>query len=107
MPASIRAPPNGGNHMQAQIIHASWDGAEAVGLAAGALTTLAFVPQAAKTWASRSARDFSLGMLVLFVLGLALWLVYGVMRGALSVVLANLVTLALAGFILGMKLRRG
>jgi MtN3 and saliva related transmembrane protein len=111
MRACIGAPPHEGNHMHPHITPgfwpASWDMTEAVGLFAGALTTLAFVPQVAKTWATRSARDFSLVMLVLFTLGLALWLVYGIMRGALSVVLANLVTLALASFILGMKLRRG
>jgi MtN3 and saliva related transmembrane protein len=83
------------------------DSTELLGLVAGAMTTLAFVPQVAKTWASRSARDFSLPMLLLFVGGVALWLVYGLMKGAVSVTLANLFTLALASFILLTKLRRG
>jgi hypothetical protein len=46
-------------------------------------------------------------MLLLFVGGVALWLVYGLMKGAVSVTLANLFTLALASFILLTKLRRG
>lgn len=83
------------------------DVAEMVGLAAAALTTAAFVPQAARTWATGSARDFSLPMLVMFVTGVALWLAYGLMKGLLAVTLANLVTLALASFILVVKLRRG
>lgn len=83
------------------------DAAEMVGLAAGCLTTAAFVPQTAKTWASGSARDFSLPMLVMFVAGVALWLAYGVMKGSLPVALANVATLALASFILAVKLRRG
>ena len=83
------------------------DAAELIGLAAASLTTAAFVPQAAKTWATGSARDFSLPMLVMFVTGVALWLAYGLMRGLLAVTAANLVTLALASFILVVKVRRG
>ena len=81
------------------------DGAEVVGLVAGGLTTAAFVPQVAKTWATQSARDFSLEMLVLFVAGVGLWLVYGVMIGAVPVILPNVVTLVLAAYILRVKLR--
>ena len=76
-------------------------------MAAGVLTTIAFVPQAAKTWSTRSARDFSLKMLVLFVAGIVLWLAYGLMTGAVPVVLANAVTLLLSSYILVMKLRFG
>ena len=53
------------------------------------------------------ARDFSLPMLVMFVTGVALWLVYGVFLGSASVVLANAVTLVLAGYILVIKVRHG
>jgi MtN3 and saliva related transmembrane protein len=83
------------------------DLSEKIGLIAGLLTTVAFIPQVARTWSTRSARDFSLPMLLMFVAGVTLWLVYGVMKGAMSVVLANFCTLVLASFILGMKLRRG
>ena len=61
-------------------------GIEVLGLAAGAMTTAAFVPQALRTWRTGSARDFSLPMLVLFCAGLTLWLVYGLMIGSASVV---------------------
>jgi MtN3 and saliva related transmembrane protein len=80
---------------------------DTIGLFAGALTTVAFVPQFWKTWRSRSARDISLGMFVLFTLGVALWLVYGLLAGALPVIAANTVTLVLALAILVMKLRYG
>lgn len=83
------------------------DVAETVGLVAGCLTTVAFVPQVAKTWSTRSAGDFSLPMLLLFVTGVALWLAYGLMKGSLAVTLANVATLLLASFILAVKLRRG
>jgi MtN3 and saliva related transmembrane protein len=77
---------------------------EVLGLLAGALTTAAFVPQVLRTHRTRSAEDFSLPMLVLFVAGVALWLGYGLWLGAPSVVAANAVTLVLAGYILRVKL---
>ena len=40
-------------------------------------------------------------------LGVALWLAYGVALAAWHIVVANAITLALAGAILGMKLRYG
>lgn len=77
---------------------------EALGLFAGLLTTAAFVPQAAKTWRTGRADDFSLPMLLMFVAGVALWLGYGLALGAPSIITANAVTLVLAGTILRVKL---
>jgi MtN3 and saliva related transmembrane protein len=78
-----------------------------IGYLAAGLTTLAFVPQARLTWKTRRAEGVSLGMYAIFTSGVALWLVYGLMLGAWPIVAANAVTLALALFILGMKLRYG
>lgn len=78
---------------------------EAVGIAAGCLTTLAYLPQVIQVWRSRSARDVSLGMFVLMVAGLVLWLGYGLLIGSPSLILANAVTLLLAGLVLIGKLR--
>jgi MtN3 and saliva related transmembrane protein len=77
---------------------------EALGLLAGALTTLAFVPQVYQVWKSKSAKDISLGMYSIFVLGVALWLVYGVLAHALPVIVANTLTLILASAVLIMKI---
>ena len=79
----------------------------ALGLAAGLLTTVAFLPQVWQVWKSRSARDISLPMYLIFTLGVALWLVYGLMTAAMPVIAANAVTLLLAGAVLAMKLRFG
>ncbi|MCG2594816.1 SemiSWEET transporter [Ramlibacter sp. XY19] len=78
---------------------------ELIGYLAAALTTCSFLPQAWLTFRTRDVRGVSLGMYSVFTLGVALWLAYGVMLGAWPIVLANSVTLALAGTILGMKLR--
>ena len=83
------------------------EGSEAVGLVAGALTTASFVPQVIKTWRTRRARDFSLPMLLLFTIGVALWLVYGVMIGSRPVIVPNVITLVLTAYILSVKLRLG
>jgi MtN3 and saliva related transmembrane protein len=79
--------------------------AETIGAVAGLLTTIAFLPQVVRTWRTRSTEDISALMFVLFCSGVALWLVYGLMIAALPVVLANAVTLVLAGSILVLKLR--
>jgi len=76
-----------------------------LGLAAGSLTTAAFVPQVIKTWKSRSAKDLSLGMFSLFSLGVTLWLVYGFAVNDIPVIAANTITLMLAFTLLFFKLR--
>lgn len=78
---------------------------EIIGLVAGFLTTAAYLPQVLKVWRSRSARDVSLGMFSLMVVGLALWLAYGLLIGSLALILSNTVTLVLAALILIGKLR--
>ena len=80
---------------------------EIIGLAAGFLTTVAFVPQVAKVWKDRSAKELSLKTFVAFSTGVILWLVYGVMLGQFPMILWNAVTLALVGAIVAMKLKFG
>jgi MtN3 and saliva related transmembrane protein len=80
---------------------------EWVGYLAAFLTTCSFVPQAWHTFRTRDVAGISLGMYTAFAVGVALWLVYGVLLHAWPLVLANAVTLSLALMILGMKLRFG
>lgn len=79
--------------------------AEAFGAAAGTLTTAAFVPQVVKTIRSRSTRDISLTMWMMFWLGVVLWTVYGVILGRWAIIIPNCLTLVLAGIVLVIKLR--
>jgi len=78
---------------------------EMVGMAAGTLTTISFLPQVIKTYKSRSAKDLSLGMFLLFTLGVFLWTVYGVVINKPAVYVANGVTLVLAASLLYAKFR--
>jgi MtN3 and saliva related transmembrane protein len=79
----------------------------AIGLLAALLTTAAFLPQVLHTLATRDTRGISLRMYVIFVAGVLLWLIYGLLTGDLPLILANGVTLLLAGAILVLKLRHG
>ena len=76
-----------------------------IGFAAATCTTVAYAPQFIKVWRSRSARDISLVMFLVMVLGIALWLTYGLLSGDAPLVVANAITMLLAGGILFMKLK--
>lgn len=78
-----------------------------IGTVAGCLSTAAFVPQAWQIWKTKSARDVSWAMYAVLIAGVALWIVYGLRRGALPLVLTNGVILAVALVILAMKRRFG
>jgi MtN3 and saliva related transmembrane protein len=78
-----------------------------VGLVAGTLTTISFLPQLIHTWRTKSTADVSLGMFLIFCTGVLLWLIYGLLIESLPVILANGVTLVLAGAILALKLKHG
>ncbi len=79
----------------------------ALGLLAGMLTTIAFLPQVIRIWRSKSAKDLSMTMLVTFTTGVFCWLVYGLMIDSLPVIIANAVTFVLAGMNVMLKLRYG
>lgn len=76
-----------------------------IGYLAATLTTIAFIPQVLHTWRLRSASGISLGMYVIFTIGIALWLLYGVLLGAWPIIIANAVTLALTTFVLALAIR--
>jgi MtN3 and saliva related transmembrane protein len=78
-----------------------------LGLAAAFCTTVAFVPQVVKTWTTRSTGDISLSMFLVLVIGIVLWLTYGTLLGDVPLIVANAITLILAGIILVLKLRYG
>ncbi len=78
-----------------------------LGFIAAACTTAAFLPQAVKAWKTRGTRDISLLMYLVFMAGVALWMVYGILISDCPVTIANAVTLLLAAVILAAKLKFG
>ena len=67
-----------------------------LGYIAATITTIAFLPQIIKTVKSKSAKDVSMGMFVLFTTGVFLWIVYGILTRTYPVLIANAVIFCLA-----------
>ena len=78
-----------------------------IGYLAACLTTLSFLPQAIKVIVTRNTQGISGLMYVMFVCGLVMWLLYGLMIEDKAVSMANFLTLVFAMPILVIKLRRG
>lgn len=77
---------------------------ELVGGIAGALTTIAFFPQAYKVFKTKDTQAISLRMFIVLVLGLVMWTIYGIMLKQIPVIIPNITTLLLAIYILIMKI---
>ena len=78
---------------------------QSIGFIAAICTTVAFVPQALKIYKSKTARDISLPMWLIFSFGVFLWLIYGILILSLPIIVANVVTLLLSLFILFFKVK--
>lgn len=78
-----------------------------LGLMAGTLTTVAFIPQLMKAWRSKSTGDLSWAMVLTFTIGVLLWLIYGIWIDSLPVMLANAVTLLFQIGIISLKMKFG
>ena len=76
-----------------------------LGLVAGGLTAVAFVPQVLKIYATKSGEDISLVMMLIFSLGVILWLIYGLLILSRPLIVANILTLSLSVAVLYLKIR--
>jgi MtN3 and saliva related transmembrane protein len=65
---------------------------ELIGFTAATLTTLAFVPQALKSYKEKSTKDISLVMYVVMFTGVILWLLYGIHLNSIPIIIANAIT---------------
>ncbi len=77
-----------------------------IGGAAATLTTIAFVPQAYQSYKTRDLSGISLPMYAAFTLGVALWLVYGLLLGNWPIIIANAITLVLSSLVLFLKIKQ-
>jgi MtN3 and saliva related transmembrane protein len=78
---------------------------EILGIIAGICTTLSFIPQLKKTWKTKSTKDISLFMYLIYSTGLILWTIYGFLMESIALIFANSLTLVFALSILGIKLK--
>ncbi len=76
-----------------------------IGGLAALLTTAAFVPQALHSYKTRDLSGISLPMYSVFTLGVALWLIYGLLLGNWPIIIANAITFVLSSFVLFLKIK--
>lgn len=75
-----------------------------IGFIAACLTTFGFIPQVVKVVKSKDTESISLGMYVMSVTGMSFWLIHGIYQGDVALIIANSVSVTLAGIILAYKL---
>lgn len=78
---------------------------EFIGFAAAILTTAAFLPQVFKTWKTKDVSGLSLPMLIMFFVGVALWLVYALFINSPSMIAANAITIISAFLLIYFKVK--
>ena len=76
-----------------------------LGFAAGALVTIAYVPQVIKVWKTKSTKDISLGMFVILCTATLLWLTYGILINSWPIILTNTSIFIMALIILIFKIK--
>ena len=81
------------------------DGIQVLGLAAGTITSITFLPQVIKIWQTRSAKDLSLFMLLLLILGVSMWLTYGIIVKDAAIIYTNSMVLMMSLILLYFKWR--
>jgi len=81
------------------------DWIEAIGLLAAFCTTISLLPQAVKIIRTKNTTGISLTMYSIFTFGIVAWLVYGLARNIVPVIVANIVSLILSTMILALKIR--
>ena len=60
-----------------------------LGVAAGAVTSIGFIPQLLKGYRTKRLTDVSYGMPLFLAFGMSLWLAYGLFRSDIAIILAN------------------
>jgi len=80
---------------------------ELLGFVAGALATCSFIPQLIRVFKLKSAREISVLFTSLLLLGITLWLAYGIYLELFPVILWNAIAAVLVAALLGAKLKYG
>ena len=76
-----------------------------LGYAAGAITSLTFLPQVIKTWKEKSAKDISLLMFVIAAINEVMWIAYGALLNNWVIILTNVIVLVMSLTMIYLKFR--
>ena len=80
-------------------------GTDILGYAACAVTALTFLPQVIKTWKEKSAKNVSLMMFVIAFVNEVMWIVYGVLRNDMVIIVTNVIMIIMCSTMILLKLR--
>jgi MtN3 and saliva related transmembrane protein len=80
---------------------------EILGLAAGMFVAFGLVPQILRVWRLKDAQEISLSFNLMYLIGTALWLAYGLFLGLTSVIVWNGANSVLLILLLTVKLKYG
>ncbi|MBI1912065.1 MAG: SemiSWEET transporter [Deltaproteobacteria bacterium] len=78
-----------------------------LGIIAGTITTTSFVPQFLKAYRTKHTKDISVYMFSMLFIGISLWLIYGLIKQDLPIILANGISLVFVTAILLLKFKLG
>jgi len=78
-----------------------------IGYLAGLLILISIIPQIIKSWKTKSTKDLSLPRYLIYVLGVVLWLVYGIVLLNGPMIVVNSINLILASTMVYLKLKHG
>ena len=76
-----------------------------LGLVAGTITSVTFLPQVIRIYKTRSAKDLSSTMLGMLIVGVAMWLAYGIAVNDIAIMYTNGMVLFLSLIMLYFKFR--
>ena len=79
--------------------------AQIIGLIAGTITSITFLPQVIRIWKTRSAKDLSMVMMIMLIVGTSLWLSYGLMIKDAAIIYTNSMVLGMSLVMLFFKLK--
>ena len=77
--------------------------AEIIGYAAGLVIVLSWIPQVIKSYRTRSVNDLSLLMIILILIGIALWIIYALIVKDRPVLAVNIVLAVIISYLLYLK----
>jgi len=80
---------------------------EILGLVAGLFTTFAIIPQIMRVYKLKSAREISVIYNTTMLLGILLWLVYGIVLGLVPIIIWNIIGALLNVLLLLAKFKYG
>lgn len=79
----------------------------AIGMMAGILCMISFIPQVIKILRKKKTKDLSLTTFVMLCAGVLLWLIYGLIINELPIIISNSVIFFLSLIIILQKLKHG